>query len=143
MWFLRIASFTALISLAPALLDAGEPRNKVPLMCIVVGLPHLFTLFASRNASAARSVGIAIGSSIVFASVLTIATLSTLIRFFPAEGSSWPWLAAMLAHLVMFMSAQIVRRSDRLNLGVLWRFILLGAVYTIVSIFLIKPIARF
>jgi hypothetical protein len=41
---LKVVSGIALVSFPFALADAGDPGSSIPLICLVVGIPHLVAI---------------------------------------------------------------------------------------------------
>lgn len=141
MAFLKLASAVALFTFPFALADAGDPQNRIPFICWVVGVPHLFTILAPRTRTRV-SVGIALGSSFVFFLGFTINACLSLIQLFPTHGSSFPWFGGMAAHAVMLLASILSVRRNDLKFRQLGGSIAVGLVGSTLSIFLIQPIAR-
>jgi hypothetical protein len=142
MAILRIAAIIALLTLPFALAEAGNSRGRIPLLCLVAGIPHLIAAFAPKARSGA-SIGIALGSSLLLFAGLMFNTLLSLIRFFPVPGSSWPWLCAAAAHGMMFMAGIVAKRSEILPVGDVSIYGVMGFGYSIVSIIFVQALSKF
>ena len=137
--FLRTTSVLALLTLPFALADASNVARRLPFLVLLLALPHLAATFGQNHAR----IGLAFGSSAILFVGLVFNTLLSLVRFFPVEGSSWPWLAGAIAHALMLIAAFLERHGDQS--GGQPEFAphaLLGSVYSIISIPLVQFLAK-
>ena len=141
MAFLKIVSLISLLTLPFALSETGNAHGRIPLQCLILGLPHLIATIAPQ-ARRSASIGIAIGSSAVLFVGLTFNALLSLIRLFPTEGSSWPWLAGALAHAMMFGAAIAASRAWKAPEGEVPVYGWVGCSYSIISIVLVQVVAK-
>jgi hypothetical protein len=133
MVFLRIVAAIALCSIPFALSEGGDTSKQIALLITVIGFPHFFSMVVP-NGQKGRAVGIALGSSLALFAVTGFYTLISLIRLFPAPGSSWPWLWTTLAHGLMFATAIGVKGRVNASQGEVPLYACLGFFYSICSI---------
>ena len=141
MSLLKVATAIALVSIPFALAEAGNSRRQIPLLSLLVVIPHLITIFAPKRLRSA-SIGIAIESSLFLFVGLTINTLLSLVRLFPVSGSSVPWLCGAAAHGAMFVTAILARRGQLRSVGDV-AVGLAAFCYSMVSVVLVQATATF
>jgi hypothetical protein len=144
MAFVKITAIFALFTFPFALAHTVHPAppDKIPYLCLQLGLPHLFVAFspkATRNAS----IGIAFGSSLLLFIGLSLITLFgwflkiVVFESVPGERDAimWPWILASAAHGAMCAAAIFADRANKRRISVpMYGFI--GFAYSAVSILL-------
>jgi len=138
---LRVGALLALLSFPFALADAGDPGARIPILCLLLGVPHLLALFTTTR-NAPKAIGFAGGSACIFMVGFTFDFVLSLIELFPVSGKPWPWMTGAMTHLVLLAAAIDAGRRTNASRKEVGRFALWGVAYSIVSIVAVQVVAK-